>query len=71
MNQAQAIETKRGRGRPSTFPADVETKAAGYKLPVTTLTLVDEVAERMEINKNGLVDRALRAYLTRKTRTKN
>lgn len=63
-------ETKRGRGRPESFPG-VETKMAGYNLPVATLKLVTSTVEKRNkdrgskprINQNQLVDRAIRAYL--------
>lgn len=57
-----STETKRGRGRPATFP-NTETKMAGYNLPVATLELVRKAAAKREVNQNLLVDRALRAYL--------
>jgi hypothetical protein len=56
------VETKRGRGRPATFP-NKATKMAGYNLPVETLELVRKAAAKREVNQNLLVDRALRAYL--------
>jgi hypothetical protein len=68
----QATETKRGRGRPASFP-DVETNMAGYNLPQETLDLVKAAVEKRNknrgnkprINQNQLVDRALRAFLRR------
>lgn len=57
-----ATETKRGRGRPATFP-NQNTKMAGYNLPTATLELVRKAAAKREVNQNLLVDRALRAYL--------
>jgi hypothetical protein len=69
-----ATETKRGRGRPASFP-NQETKMAGYNLPVETLDLVTEAVEKRNkdrgnkprINQNQLVDRALRAYLRQRS----
>jgi hypothetical protein len=57
-----STETKRGRGRPATFP-NQETKMAGYNLPTDTLEMVRKAAAKREVNQNLLVDRALRAYL--------
>lgn len=57
-----STETKRGRGRPATFPAQ-ETKMAGYNLPTSTLELVRRAAAKREINQNLLVNRALLAYV--------
>ena len=54
--------TKRGRGRPASFP-NTDTKMAGYNLPVATLDLVTKAATKRGVNQNILVDRALRAYL--------
>lgn len=59
---SQVAEVKRGRGRPKSFP-NVETKMAGFNLPIETLELVQKVAEKRELPQNVLVERALRAYL--------
>lgn len=61
------VEVKRSVGRPASFP-NQETKMAGYNLPLTTLKLVSDAADKRDENQNILVDRALRAYLrTRKS----
>lgn len=64
---SNATEVKRGRGRPASFP-NQETKPSGYSLPVATLKLVEDAAVAKEVNRNVIVDRALRAYL--RTRSK-
>ena len=66
------VEVKpRGRGRPSSFPEGVETKMAGFNLPVATLELLTSTVEKRNkdrgakprTNGNLLVDRAIRAFL--------
>lgn len=59
---SNVAEVKRGRGRPKSFP-NVQTKMAGFNLPVETLELVSKTAEQREIPQNVIVERALRAYL--------
>jgi hypothetical protein len=61
-HMSTSTETKRGRGRPATFPTQ-NTKMAGYNLPVTTLEIVRKAAAKREVNQNLLVNRALLAYL--------
>ena len=55
-------ETKRGRGRPRSFP-DQQTKLAGFALPLETLELLQEGARTRGIPQNALLDRAIRSYL--------
>ena len=71
MNMTNSTETKRGRGRPCSFPGQ-ETKMAGFNLPVATLELLTAAVEKRNTNRkegqgrtncNLVVDRALRAYL--------
>lgn len=57
-----STETKRGRGRPRSFP-DQQTKMAGFNLPVATLELLQEGARSRGVTQNALVDRAIRAYV--------
>lgn len=57
-----ATETKRGRGRPASFP-NTDTKMAGFNLPEATIELLKKGAERREVTQNILVDRAIRAYV--------
>lgn len=57
-----STETKRGRGRPRSFP-DQETKMAGFNLPTSTLESLAAGAQAREITQNALVNRAILAYL--------
>lgn len=60
-----STETKRGRGRPASFPGQ-ETRMAGFNLPTATLKRLAEGAETRKVTQNALVDRAVNAYLRRK-----
>lgn len=60
-----ATQTKRGRGRPASFPGQ-ETRMAGFNLPVSTLERLSAGAEKRGITQNALVARAVEAYLRRK-----
>lgn len=74
QNMSNATQTEtRGRGRPASFP-DVETKMAGYNLPVSTCEAVNKAVEKRNkarkagtprTNANMLVNRAILAYLRR------
>lgn len=55
-------EVKRGRGRPASFP-NLETKMAGFNLPLATLESLAAGAKARGITQNALLDRALKAYL--------
>lgn len=59
---SQVAEVKRGRGRPESFPG-VETRMAGFNLPVTVLEKLAVGAKKREITQNALVAKALEAYL--------
>ncbi len=65
-------EEKRGRGRPANFPGQ-ETTARLYKLPGTTIALVEQEAERINkslgITIDGLIQRGFNA-VNRKRKTK-
>ncbi len=61
MTQAQMTETKRGRGRPASFP-NQETKMAGFNLPTGTLEKLSKGAAKREITQNALLAKAIEAY---------
>lgn len=61
-----ATETKRGRGRPQTFPGQ-KTRMAGFNLPVDTLDLLSASAESRDKTQNAIVDAALRAYCRKRS----
>lgn len=70
---SQAIEVKRSRGRPASFP-NTKTRMAGFNLPVDTLDRLSKATETRNAKKadgapsvtqNTLVNRAILAYLRR------
>jgi hypothetical protein len=65
IDMSNATEVKRQRGRPSAFPADIDTKMAGFKLPTATLQMLAKGAAKRELTQNAIVDRAIRAFLRR------
>lgn len=74
MSNQTETEVKRGRGRPASFPelGKEGVQMAGFNLPVSTLETLDKAVEtrnaarkegQPRVNKNTIVDRAIRAYL--------